>query len=404
MVKEFLKIIDVSIVLYMIYYVLTGVFAFVKRSQTKKYDVKNKFAILIAARDEAQVIGNLLESLNKQNYPQDLYDVYVIPNNCTDNTKDIAISKNANIIECKKTVKSKGEALECAFNELEEKDYKAYIIFDADNIVHPDFIKEMNSCLNNGYGVAQGYRDSKNPEDSWISSSYSLHYMIQNTFVNQPRMNIRQSSFINGTGFMISKEIIKKYGYEAHTMTEDIEFTVKSSVNNCKIAFVEDAITFDEQAVNMKSSFKQRKRWSIGTMQCLLRYGGKILKTFITKGRFTCLDSLMFLIAPFVQILGTLIFIVHIIACLITGSYTWMINQIGSLILMYFASVTLSITVIKLNNKKIKTYIKGILTLPIFMLTWIPINIVALLNKNSKWEKIEHTKNVEIEKMMKINC
>lgn len=404
MVKEVFKIIDFSILLYMLYYMVTGVFAFIKRRQVKKYEIKNKFAVLIAARDEANVIGNLLESLNKQNYPKEFYDVYVIPNNCTDNTKEISLSKNAKIIECNHHVKSKGEALQYAFDELKENDYKAYLIFDADNIVHPDFIKEMNSCLNNGYGVAQGFRDSKNPEDSWISCSYSLHYMIQNTFVNLSRMNIRQSSFINGTGFMISKDVIEKYGYEAHTMTEDIEFTVKSSVNNCKIAFVEDAITYDEQAVNMRASFKQRKRWSIGTIQCLGLYLKPILKTLITKRRFVCLDSLVFLVAPFLQLASAAIFIAHIIACIVSDSYTWMINQVGSLALMYIMSVALSVMVIKVNNKKIKTYLKGIFTLPIFMLTWIPINIVALLNQNSKWEKIEHTRNVDIEKMLKINC
>ena len=404
MVKEVFKIIDFSILLYMLYYIVTGVFAFIKRRQVKKYEIKNKFAVLIAARDEANVIGNLLESLNKQNYPKEFYDVYVIPNNCTDNTKEISLSKNAKIIECNHHVKSKGEALQYAFDELKENDYKAYLIFDADNIVHPDFIKEMNSCLNNGYGVAQGFRDSKNPGDSWISCSYSLHYMIQNTFVNLSRMNIRQSSFINGTGFMISKDVIEKYGYEAHTMTEDIEFTVKSSINNCKIAFVEDAITYDEQAVNMGASFKQRKRWSIGTIQCLGLYGKSILKTIITKRRFVCLDSLVFLVAPFLQLASAAIFIAHIIACIVSDSYTWMINQVGSLALMYIMSVALSVMVIKVNNKKIKTYLKGIFTLPIFMLTWIPINIVALLNQNSKWEKIEHTRNVDIEKMLKINC
>ena len=203
---------------------------------------------------------------------------------------------------------------------------------------------------------------------------------------------------------MISKAIIEKYGYEAHTMTEDIEFTVKSSINNCKIAFVEDAITYDEQAVNMGASFKQRKRWSIGTIQCLGLYGKSILKTIITKRRFVCLDSLVFLLAPFLQLASVAVFIAHIIACIVSDSYTWMINQVGSLAFMYLMSVALSVMVIKVNNKKIKTYIKGIFTLPIFMLTWIPINIAALLNQNSKWEKIEHTRNVDIEKMLKINC
>ena len=118
--------------------------------------------------------------------------------------------------------------LRYAFKYLREKDYDAYLIFDADNIVHPNFISEMNNTLCNGYRVAQGYRDSKNPSDTWISSSHSLHYMIQNYFMNRARMNINKSCFVNGTGFMISKEYLNENGYNSLTITEDIELMFKS--------------------------------------------------------------------------------------------------------------------------------------------------------------------------------
>ena len=84
--------------------------------------------------------------------------------------------------------------------------------------------------------------------------------------------------------------------------------------------------------------------------------------------------------------------------------YTYCINQAFTGVFMYIISIGLSILVIKMNNKKVRNYIKGIVMLPIFVLTWLPINILALLNQKAEWEKIEHTRNIKIDKMLKIEC
>ena len=183
LLKILYYVVDTFIILYAIYYVITGIFAFVnnKKHTIRKYRAKHKFAVIIPARNESKVIGHLLDSLNKQDYPRHLFDIFVLPNNCTDNTKDVAKRHKAHIIECKDNVSSKGEVLKFAFNFLNNNyyDYDAYVIFDADNIVHPGFIRRMNDTLCSGFKVAQGYRDSKNPSDTWISSCYSLFYWVQ---------------------------------------------------------------------------------------------------------------------------------------------------------------------------------------------------------------------------------
>ena len=227
-------VIDVLLVMYILYYVITGLFAFKKNKKyiIRKYKAKYKIAVLIAARNEEKVIPNLLDSLNRQNYPKELYDVFVIPNNCTDNTKNVALEHNAKIIEVKEKVSSKGEVLRFAFDYMNNyyNKYDAYLIFDADNIVHPNFIRRMNDTLCSGYKVAQGFRDSKNPSDSWVSSSYSMFYLVQNFFFNRARMRMGWSSSINGTGFLVSKDVIDEYGFNTATITEDIEFAAQCAL------------------------------------------------------------------------------------------------------------------------------------------------------------------------------
>lgn len=389
---------------YMLYYVAIAVFAFKKDKVKLKNDIKKKFAVVIPARNEEVVIGNLIQSLNNQNYSKDKYDIYVVPNNCDDKTEEVAKSYNAQIISCANIItKSKGDVLRYAFKYLEEKDYDAYLIFDADNIVHPNFISEMNDALVSGYRVAQGYRDSKNPSDTWISSSHSLHYIIQNYFMNRARNNINKSCFVNGTGFMISKEYLDENGYNSLTITEDIELNVNCGLNNERIAFVENAITYDEQPISFRVSWKQRKRWSVGTLQCLKSYWSKIVKDILKNRNFGSIESIMFLTAPLVQLIGTFNIILQVAVDFLTDRKIDYVSKAVLLMLYYISNIMLTIGIIKISQKQVKKYIKGIVLLPLFYLSWVPINVVALFERKSNWERIEHTRTVSLDNILAYN-
>ena len=169
------------------YFGITGLIGILKKNkavfkESKKY---NNFAILVPARNEEKVIGNLLESLEKLDYQKDKYQIYVIPNNCTDNTVSVAKKHNCYILDCNIKTKTKGDVLKFAFSKLKDnKDIDAYVIFDADNVVDHEFLIHLNNCLESGYRVAQTCREAKNPSDNWLSGSYTLFYLFQNVFMN----------------------------------------------------------------------------------------------------------------------------------------------------------------------------------------------------------------------------
>lgn len=411
MLINILNILSLVLVIYGMYYVITSITAFkyLKKQLIGKYKPKNKFKILVACRNEETVIASLIESINIQNYPKDMYELCVIPNNCTDNTKEIAQASGVRIIECSYDAKCKGDALRCAFNELISENFDAYIVFDADNVVHPNFLSRMNDTLESGFLVAQGYRDSKNPADNWISGSYSIYYWMQNFFFNRARMNINASASINGTGFMVKKEVIEKYGFNTKTLTEDIEFTAQCALNNIQIAFVQDAITYDEQPVAWTSSWKQRKRWSIGAHNCLKIYGLGLIKSFIKNRNMLSLDMLLNFMSPFIQVLGTAIMcsmlLCKILMKMELGTLTlWWVVQITGLhlcIITYLINIAINIFMIKYNRRKITSLFSGILLYSFFIITWIPINFVSIFSKDCKWEQIEHTRSVKIADIVK---
>ena len=162
----------------------------------------------------------------------------------------------------------------------------------------------MNNALNRGFYVAQGFRDAKNPSDGWISGSYFLYYLLQNVFYNPSRMMINGSASLNGTGLMISKKVIDEIGFATKTLTEDMEFTAFCALNNERIAFVSEAITYDEFPNDFKQSWHQRRRWSTGIMDCLRLYSKKLLLHFCRTGNIAALDIFLVYLGPIVQILG----------------------------------------------------------------------------------------------------
>ena len=116
-----------------------------------------------------------------------------------------------------------------------------------------------------------------------------------------------RSSFLNGTGFVIKKEVIDKHGFNPKTVTEDVEFTAMCAINNEKIGFATDAITYDDQTNSFDVSWKQRKRWSFGTMECLREYFPTLLKKGIKERNFECFDVGLFYLSVILHVVFNLL-------------------------------------------------------------------------------------------------
>ena len=230
---------------------------------------------ILPAHNEEKVIANLIDSLKRQDYDKKLLDIYVIADNCTDNTAEVARKHGAIVYErFDEEHKTKGYALNWFLQQkiAEDADYDAFCVFDSDNIVDKNFIKNMNKKLCQGEEIVQGYRDIKNPTDSWVAGGYAIFYWMMNRFYHLARYNLGLSPLINGTGFMVKFDIIKPNGWQTVTLTEDIEFSLINISKGRKLGWATDAIVYDEQPVGFKQSWSQRSRWTVGHIQCMQHY------------------------------------------------------------------------------------------------------------------------------------
>ena len=407
MFNLFYNIIIYIALTYSLYYLIMAIFAFMKTKKRKKTTKKNYFAILVAARNEENVIGSLIDSLKNQNYDKDRYEINIIINNCTDNTLNVAKSKDVNIINCDTKISCKGDALKYAFNKLKSNSkIDAYLVFDADNVVHPDFILHMNDSLNYGFNVAQGTRETKNLSKSWISSSYAIYYYLQNFFFSKARKNIGLSTNINGTGFMISRKIIDKIGFNTYTLTEDIEFSGICALNGIKIDYVEEAITYDEQPTTFIVSWHQRMRWTKGTLQCFKLYSKKLISNFFKNFSITNIDLLFLYISPLVQIISFLVVMINLVIQffkldLLQFLDIYISKNIVSMLISYITVILGSTFVVIYNKHKVKEALSGIVLFTVFVFSWLPINIVCIFKRKVIWSPIRHDNNISIQEIIK---
>lgn len=397
--------------LYQMYYILVP---FIKKEKPQSAGGNNRFAVLISARNESNVIGELLGSINGQTYPKELVDVYVVADNCTDNTAEIARKCGAFVYERFDSVNvGKGYALNYVLNKISEKYgedyYDSYFVFDADNVLDPHYIEEMNKTFSSGYDILTSYRNSKNYGDNWISAGYALWFLRESKFLNNSRMLLDTSCAISGTGFMFSKKIAKRLkGWKYYLLTEDIEFTVDHVINGYKIGYCKNAVIYDEQPTKFSQSVRQRMRWSKGYFQVLCNYGSKMLKGMFKKKGFSCYDmSMSILPAMVLTVYSAIINITAMITGLLAGiNIAPVVDALfGGFMSMYLMMLLIGgITTISEWKNIYTTTFKKIFymfTFPIFMMTYIPITFLALFKK-VEWKPIVHSKSKSLAEIVSV--
>lgn len=267
-------------------YKYTGILFTRKFVKAKKY---HKYAILVAARNEETVIGNLVDSIRKQDYPAEYVDIFVVADNCTDGTAEAARKYGAVCYERNDTEKrTKGYALQFLVENIRRdfgiESYEGYFIFDADNLLKRDYISHMNDSFDAGEKIITSYRNTKNFDDNWISASYGIHWLRTVRNEHRARSVFRLATRIQGTGFLFASELLKD-GWNYTSLTEDRAFCADAVAKGYKISYNDKAEFYDEQPVDIKTAMKQRIRWSKGHLQAFVETGPQLLShVFVTKG------------------------------------------------------------------------------------------------------------------------
>jgi len=383
------------------YQVIYTVVSLCRKSKLYPKGDRHRFAVLIAARNEGKVIGNLIESIHAQTYNPDLIDVYVVADNCTDDTASIAERHGAIVYKRYSHLRGKGYALDFLLQIIRQERgfnyYDGYFVFDADNLLEPDFIEEMNRVFSAGYRIVTSYRNSKNYGANWLTAGYGLWFLHEARYLNKPRMLLGTSCCISGTGFLMHSEIVKKFGgWPQHLLVEDIQFTAENILAGEKIGYCESAVLYDEQPEDFLQSWAQRMRWVRGHMQITAHYGIKLLRGLFSRNAISCYDFLMTLFPAMLLSIGGVVctfarFILLMMQELYLSAFQLLASAAatGYGFMLLIGLLTLLTEWKQIHTGPVRKIIL-LLAFPLFMATYIPI-AVACLFKKVEWKPIRHT-------------
>lgn len=274
-------------------YKAVGFFARPKRFP--KTDRRFRYAVLIAARNEEAVVGNLIDSIRAQTYPAELVTVFVVADNCSDKTAELCRAHGAVVYERQDTCRArKGWALRFLIQSI-ERDYTpeafdAFFIFDADNLLAPDFIERMNEAFAAGNRVVTSYRNTKNFGTNPISAAYGIHFYLNSMAYHRPRSVLGLGTHLTGTGYMIDARLIADGGWHYTNLTEDDELSSTLAGRGIFVAYCEAAEFYDEQPVDFKTALRQRTRWARGRIVNFFKNGLRVGAGIFRFRSPTCYD------------------------------------------------------------------------------------------------------------------
>ena len=260
----------------------------------------------------------------------------------------------------------------------------------------------MNKVYSAGYEVVTSYRNASNYGAGWRAAGQGMYFLRDARILNLARMRLNCNTFVTGTGFLFSNEIAKANGgWPFHCLTEDGEFTLDNCVKNVKTGYCHDAIFYDEQAVDSKTSWYQKLRWCKGGLQIFAKYLGSLIKGIFSRRLLTNFDMAMCLTAAYalsliavvVNVVGATVYII-----LDPASFWHILNPMIIMVLVAYVGLFIFSAFATVSEwKRIRASgFKKILyafTFPLFIFSFIPAAAVALFKK-VEWKQIRHSGEV----------
>ncbi len=383
------------------YQIVYLILPFVHKEKPHKAAKETRYGVLIAARNEEAVLPFLLESINAQDYPADLITTFVVADNCTDRTAEVAAAHGARVFQRFDAQKvGKGYALNYLLEQLraagELENFDAFLVFDADNLLRPDYISQMNRVRSDGYEAFCGYRNTKNFGDSWLSSGCGLWYLHESTHLNRSRMAIGACCTVSGTGFGFNRTLLEAIGgWNFFTLTEDIEFGTWCATRGIRIGYCHDAILYDEQTASLKASIRQRVRWVQGGIQVAIRYSKDLLRGLLRGGHTAWASFETATLSMWGYGMGVVSFSTALLVTFLAERWIGLALALLMALVSAYASMfavgalTMATEWNRIRATKAQK-IRALFTFPLFLFSFAPIAVYAIFVKR-EWTPIAHT-------------
>ena len=256
---------------------------------------KRRFALLIPARDESAAIAPLLDSVKRQTYPSELFDVYVIVKDPEDPT--IAMVRETlpdAVVQVVPDQKRKAEAMDACMQTILDTGCApdAYLIVDADCLLAANYVEEMNNAMESGAEVViprkliKNWLSDKKEYRTLYANCSALTYAGVDDLGNKGKSKRGYTLALCGQGMLIGARVIENLGgYPFRSLTEDYELAVECMRRGYKQLYYEYAEIYSEEPLTRREYNKRRVRWLKGFAQFRKTYGGEVREMTFGHGK-----------------------------------------------------------------------------------------------------------------------
>lgn len=238
-------------------------------------------SILIPCHNEAVVIKETVENILNVDYEN--YEIIVIDDRSTDDTKDAVLELEKKYDKVKALVRDKNaypgksavlnDAIKLAKGE-------AYLVFDADAKIKPNFIKTLlTKYEGDDVGAIQARKVIINANQNFLTACQYNEY-VMDTHLQVGRDAVKGAVELRGNGELIKKNaLVDIGGWNNETITDDLDMSTRLHIKGWDIRFVQDAIVYEEGVVTFSALVRQRRRWVEGSIRRYLEYIWDVLFT-----------------------------------------------------------------------------------------------------------------------------
>jgi 1,2-diacylglycerol 3-beta-glucosyltransferase len=277
---------------------------FSEKRTSKQVPPQSRFAIVIPAHDEEALIAKTVESCLKSAYPLDLFEVFVVADNCSDDTAGRAQAAGATVlVRSHESCRGKGFALEWAFERLAPASFDAYVILDADCVLDPRALSVFNDHLVQGAEVLQASYGAANAGASAISYILTIGNQIESRLFGFPKSRLGLPVFLRGTGMVFTKSVLQRVPWNARSIVEDCEYSLALIRKGIPVVFLWEVLVWTLFPANMEQLAIQRNRWVQGNLSLGKNMGMRLILEGIRKRDLALIDggwSLLILSRPLI--------------------------------------------------------------------------------------------------------
>jgi len=290
MIRTLMGAMSALVILMLVYQLIISFYGFKRKTKDyQDFPPQRRFLVLVPAHNEETVIADIINCLKNMEYPKELYDFYILADNCEDRTADVARQMGANVLEIFKESEDsptgKPVVLQKALRMLEgyQNKYDMVMFFDADNLVDPHMFLEVNSQYLSHKGevdIIQCYLGSKNKKGV-VARFYYMTYTITNRFFQCAKSRLGLNCVIGGTGFAVSAPYLhSRGGWTSMSLTEDFELQIEATCDGKRILWNHNARIYDEKPTRVKASLRQRIRWAQGHWFVAFKNTARLFRAF----------------------------------------------------------------------------------------------------------------------------